>query len=116
MRITLVTPASPRSRAGNRATATRWAAMLRQAGHRVSVVTSDAGRAGAERGTDLLLALHAWRSAEAISAARAHAPDRPLVVALTGTDIYRFQHSDPDTTIGSMAAADALIGLHGRGF
>jgi putative glycosyltransferase (TIGR04348 family) len=114
MRITLVTPASPRSRAGNRATATRWAAMLRQLGHRVTVVTSDAGRDSAERRADLLLALHAWRSAEAIAAARAHAPARPLAVALTGTDIYRFQHNEPEATVGSMAAADILIGLHGR--
>ena len=37
MRIALVTPAGPGTRNGNRHTALRWAAFLRQAGHRVDV-------------------------------------------------------------------------------
>lgn len=49
----------------------------------------------------MLLALHARRSAPSIAAwAEAH-PDRPLVVALTGTDLYRDIHS-------SIAAQQAL--------
>ena len=36
------------------------------------------------------------------------------MVALTGTDIYRFQHSDPEITLASMDRAHALIGLHAR--
>ena len=36
----------------------------------------------------------------------------PLIVGLGGTDIYRFQHSDPDATLGSMRVADMLVGLH----
>ena len=114
MRITLITPAAPRSRAGNRATATRWAGLLRALGHRVTVATSDQGAAAARRDADALIALHAWRSADAIRAAAAHAPQRPLVVALTGTDIYRFQYSHPDVTLQSMDRAHALIGLHAR--
>ncbi len=61
-----------------------------------------------------MLALHAWRSADAIATFRDRQPERPLVVALTGTDIYRFQMSHPETTLASMAHADALIGLHHR--
>ncbi len=114
MRITLITPAAPRSRAGNRATATRWASLLRALGHRVTISTSDNGVAAARRDADAVIALHAWRSADAIRASAEHAPGRPLVVALTGTDIYRFQHSDPEATLASMDRAHALIGLHAR--
>lgn len=114
MRITLVTPAAPRSRAGNRATATRWAGFLRELGHRVRVVHSDEGATAAARPADALIALHAWRSAAAIEAAAEQHPRRPLVVALTGTDIYRFQHSHPQTTLAGMDRAHALIGLHDR--
>src|SRR5688500_12468834 len=81
MRIALVTPAGPGTRNGNRHTALRWAAFLRAAGHRVSISTQDlSGNA------DLMLALHARRSHASI---RAFPREKPLVVALTGTDVYR---------------------------
>jgi putative glycosyltransferase (TIGR04348 family) len=85
MKIALVTPAGPGTRNGNRHTALRWAAFLRAAGHRVTVTTEWASDAR----TDLMLALHARRSHASIRAfARMH-PDRPLILALTGTDVYR---------------------------
>jgi putative glycosyltransferase (TIGR04348 family) len=59
-----------------------------------------------------MIALHAWRSADSIVRFRELYPKRPLVVALTGTDIYQFQATDPETTRRSMAAADALVCLH----
>ena len=81
MRIALVTPAGPGTRNGNRHTALRWAAFLRAAGHRVSISTEDfAGNA------NLMLALHARRSHASI---KAFPREKPLVVALTGTDVYR---------------------------
>lgn len=110
--MTLVTPAPPRSRAGNRATAGRWARFLRASGYRVSIrEPADAAQRAARTG-DLMVALHAWRSADAIKAFSNHWPNRPLIVALTGTDIYRFQSSDPETTLAAMDRAHALIGLH----
>ncbi len=105
--ITLVTPAPPGSRAGNRATAERWAGLLEQVGMRVSVVTEYGGET-----TDLLIALHAWRSHEAVRTYRQHHPDGPLLVVLTGTDVYRFQFSEPELTYGTMAQAQVLVGLH----
>jgi putative glycosyltransferase (TIGR04348 family) len=81
MRIALVTPAGPGTRNGNRHTALRWAAFLRAAGHRVSVSTEETSS-----GADLMLALHARRSHASI---QAFPRDKPLVVALTGTDVYR---------------------------
>ena len=107
MRIILITPAPPRSRAGNRATASRWAAILRALGHRVKVANAYMGQ-----NADLMIALHAWRSAESIRHFAAAFPDRPLIVAITGTDAYRFIHSHPDTTLRSIRLADCLVGLH----
>ncbi|MGE5154263.1 MAG: selenoneine biosynthesis selenosugar synthase SenB [Bdellovibrio bacteriovorus] len=107
MRIRLITPAPPRSRTGNRTTAARWAAILRRLGHRVEVSVDYQGEPA-----DLMVALHAWRSATAIARFAEDCPGCPLVVALTGTDAYRFIHSHPEETLRSIALADRLVGLH----
>ena len=107
MRVKLVTPAPRGSRAGNRASANRWAAILRRLGHRVKVSTDYHGEPA-----DLMVGLHAWRSADAIARFAATFPDRPLVVVLTGTDAYRFIHSHRETTLASLDAADYIVGLH----
>lgn len=100
MRIALVTPAGPGTRNGNRHTALRWAAFLRQAGHRVTVEVEWSGRAA-----DLLLALHARRSHASIKAF----PGRK-VVALTGTDVYRDIRTSAEAK-ESLELADRLITL-----
>lgn len=107
MEISLVTPAGKQSRAGNRTTAVRWARILRDLGHRVKI-SEDSDGAGA----DMMVAVHAWRSAKSIRAFSEHYPDKPLVVLLAGTDIYRFQHSHPEDTLGSMDRASRLVCLH----
>ena len=109
MKMALVTPAPPNSLSGNRATARRWSRLLREAGHKVDILE----QWGVEdRSYDLLIALHAWRSAASIAAFANRFPDRALIVVLTGTDIYRFQHTHPKVTRMSLAYASALIGLH----
>ncbi|MHB8346991.1 MAG: selenoneine biosynthesis selenosugar synthase SenB [Acidiferrobacterales bacterium] len=107
MRILIVTPAARGSRAGNRTTACRWARILRADGHRVTVTV---GYDNAP--ADLMVALHAWRSADAVQRYRERHPDRPLIVALTGTDLYRFLTTDREITTGSMELADRLVVLH----
>ena len=107
MRIILVTPARARSRFGNRITARRWAAVLRSLGHRVAIQTAWDGASA-----EVLIALHAWRSATSIHGFRVRFPTRPLIVALTGTDIYGFLHTEPETTRRSLECADVLVGLH----
>src|SRR5262245_11391036 len=84
LKIGIVTPAPPGSRHGNRVTALRWARMLRSLGHRVTITQGYAGES-----YDLLIALHALRSQDAIKRFHCEHPDRPLIVALTGTDLYR---------------------------
>ncbi|MGB5254163.1 MAG: selenoneine biosynthesis selenosugar synthase SenB [Sedimenticolaceae bacterium] len=108
MHIVLITPAPVRSLSGNRATANRWARLLRALGHRVDVAVEYNGQRA-----DLMVALHAWRSAAAIQAFSSAYPERPLIVVLTGTDAYHFIHIDSETTLASLAAADRIVGLHG---
>jgi putative glycosyltransferase (TIGR04348 family) len=84
MKIAVVTPAPPGSRSGNRVTARRWADIFKQLGHRASVIERYDGE-----DYDLLIALHARRSHGSIKRFSRERPRRPLVVALTGTDLYR---------------------------
>ena len=107
MRIRLITPAPPNSKSGNRATAARWGAILQELGHRVQISVDYGGEPA-----EMMVALHAWRSAGAIAAFAERFPERPLIVSLTGTDAYRFIHSHPETTLRSIALAHRLVGLH----
>ncbi|MEE2969601.1 MAG: selenoneine biosynthesis selenosugar synthase SenB [Pseudomonadota bacterium] len=109
MKISLITPAPKQSLSGNRKTASRWATLLHQLGHEVAIGEEwDGGPA------ELLMAVHAWRSADSVARFRAAQPDAKLIVLLAGTDIYRFQHSHPGETLRSMELADALVCLHDR--
>jgi len=103
MRIALVTPAGARARTGNRHTALRWASFLRHAGHKVeiSVQWSPDSR------VDAMLALHARRSHASI---RTFPSDKLLVVALTGTDVYRDIHESTEAR-QSLELAHRLIVL-----
>src|SRR5947207_14005656 len=84
MRIGIVTPAPPNSRYGNRITALRWAKILRRLGNSVSVLQKYDGKP-----RDLLIALHARRSYPSIIKFRRQNPQGQIIVALTGTDLYR---------------------------
>jgi putative glycosyltransferase (TIGR04348 family) len=106
MRVAIICPAPAGSRLGNRITALRWARMLRELGHRAFI----AGPGPAPR-CDLLIALHARRSAESVRSSKTGAPARPVALALTGTDLYVDIHQDADAA-RSLALADRLIVLH----
>jgi hypothetical protein len=63
-------------------------------------------RPGAGGDADLMMvALHARRSAPAVAAWRAAHPQRPLLLVLTGTDLYRDIDPTP-TAQRSLALAD----------
>ena len=89
MKILLVTPAPPSLRNGNRLTALRWARMLRGLGHQVQLATEYEAQK-----CDLMIALHARRSAGSITRFHKIYPAAPLIVVLTGTDLYRDIHVD----------------------
>ena len=105
MHIRMITPAPAHSRKGNRISALRWARLLRQLGHRVSLSQEYAGES-----CGLMVALHALRSYPAIAAYRQAFPEAPLILALTGTDLYRDIQIDDDAR-ASLAMADRLITL-----
>lgn len=109
LRIQMVTPAAAKSLHGNRVTAQRWARLIRQLGHRVKISTCYAGNPA-----DLLIALHARRSAVAVRKFAGQHPGKPLIVALTGTDLY---HDLPASTAAqeSLALATRLVMLQSDG-
>lgn len=59
-----------------------------------------------------MVAIHAWRAAESIQRFKALYPACPVVLQLSGTDIYEYLQSDPGPTLRSMELADRLIGLN----
>lgn len=110
MRIRIVTPAPRGARNGNRVTALRWAALLRSLGH---TVRTDSLDAEFERERDgVLVALHAERSAGAVRRFHEACPGAPIVVALTGTDVYGESFASPGSAAaGALALADRLVAL-----
>ncbi len=109
MKICLVTPAPSGSRKGNRVTAERWAHLLRELGHRVTV-TLEYRR----QRCDLLIALHAYKSYPSIRRFRQERPDDPLVLCLTGTDLYGDIHTRPEAQ-ESLELATRLVVLQPLG-
>jgi putative glycosyltransferase (TIGR04348 family) len=109
MKTIIVTPARPGSSGGNRTTAERWAEFLRQTGHSVTVVEEWSGEPA-----DLMIALHARRSYPSIKRYAESLPGHPLIVALTGTDLYRDIRTDPDAR-KSLDLASRLIVLQEAG-
>lgn len=109
MRIALITPYGREHRNGNWHTAARWMRFLREAGHTVRVQVEWDGRPA-----DLMLALHARRSYASIRAFAEKFPSRPLVLTLTGTDLYRDIHEDSDAQ-QALEWAHRIIVLQERG-
>src|SRR5262249_12630865 len=96
-------------RTGNRVTALRWARMLRGLGHRVGVASEYRSQP-----CEMLVALHAHKSAPSVQRFRDEHPDRPIVLALTGTDLYDELRSCPDAR-RSLELAPRLVVLQPAG-
>ncbi|MDP2784092.1 MAG: selenoneine biosynthesis selenosugar synthase SenB [Sulfurimicrobium sp.] len=109
MKIILITPSAVGSRTGNRNTACRWAGFLRQLGHRVDIQVEWDGAPA-----DLMLALHARRSHESMRRFAETFLCRPIILALTGTDLYRDIRHDAAAQ-QSMQLATRMIVLQERG-
>jgi putative glycosyltransferase (TIGR04348 family) len=102
VKVGIVTPQGPAFRSGNRTTAERWARFLRELGHEVGL--EEAWSGGDE---DAGVFLHARKSYPSIK--RYAGTGRPLVVVLTGTDLYR-DFSEPETQ-ESLELATRLVVL-----
>jgi len=109
MRIAIICPAPSGSRLGNRVTAVRWRRLLRELGHDARIDTViDA------RPWDMMIALHARHSAEAVRRSRERWPERPVILVLTGTDLYRDIHQNA-VARATLDLADRLAVLHPLG-
>ena len=109
--IVIVCPASAQANNGNWRTAARWQRLLRPAGA-VRIVQHWPDALAAQ--DEVMLALHARKSAEAITAWHAQHGALGLGVVLTGTDLY------PDITqdalaLRSLAQAHSLVVLQSQG-
>lgn len=104
--IEIVTPAPRGSRHGNRVTAVRWGSLLRSSGHRVRIRERWQGAP-----VDVLVALHARRSFESVAAFAREHPDRPLILALTGTDLYSDLAQDDESATLAIRLATRLVVL-----
>jgi putative glycosyltransferase (TIGR04348 family) len=109
MRVVLVCPVPAGSRLGNRVTAERWKRLLGELGHRVTITT---GMPSAR--CDVVVALHARHSAVAVRAVHDERRGRAIVLAMTGTDLYRDILHDASAR-RSVELADVLVVLHDRG-
>lgn len=102
--MVIATPALTEANNGNWHTAARWARML--AGHsRTAIVKEWHGEPN-----DLLIALHARRSAGSIARHAEVQPATPRIVVLTGTDLYRDIRVDAAAQ-RSLALASRLVVL-----
>lgn len=106
--IVIVTPALADANNGNWQTARRWASMLSRA-YRVHLAASWQGG-----GEALMIALHARRSAASVAAWARLKPPAPVVVVMTGTDLYRDISSDLSAQ-ASLQSASALVVLNEMG-
>jgi len=112
--ILIVSPASRRENNGNWQTASRWRRHLARDG-RVSIA---AGWQHGDAVPDLMIALHARRSGPALAAFKAAHPHKPVLLVLTGTDLYHDIHLQAEAGAdarASLALADAIVVLQPRG-
>jgi putative glycosyltransferase (TIGR04348 family) len=115
----IVSPALASANNGNWHTTARWARFLKPRFHvditmqwpPVDVPLTDVSPRDARfQAPSAMIALHARRSAASIAAFAHQFPTRPLVLALTGTDVYRDIHTDA-TAKQSLELATHLITL-----
>jgi len=106
--IAIISPALANANNGNWQTASRWKRFL-QRQYRTTIALQWDGTPA-----DILIALHARRSAGSIAAfARSH-PSSPAIVVLTGTDLYRDLAIDTDAQ-RSLQLATRLVVLQSAG-
>jgi putative glycosyltransferase (TIGR04348 family) len=111
--VVIISPALRNANNGNWQTAQRWAHML-SSQYRTRIATAWSGQGTECKSDQVMIALHARRSAEAIALWHAQRGSRGLILALTGTDLYRDIHTDTQAQ-ASLDAAQSLIVLQSLG-
>jgi putative glycosyltransferase (TIGR04348 family) len=106
--VRIATPYAAGANNGNWRTAARWAKLLR--GRFQVIVQAPGGAEHANAHPECLIALHARRSHTVIRSWREAHPAEPLIVVLTGTDLYR-DLPDSAEARDSLGLADRLVVL-----
>jgi putative glycosyltransferase (TIGR04348 family) len=108
--IVIVSPALSDANNGNWQTAKRWAHLLAPH-YRTRIVREWPGTVTdtQAQSDEIMLALHARRSASAVAAWQAQRGSSQLVVVLTGTDLYRDIHIDTQAKQSLDAAARLIV-------
>lgn len=101
--IAIISPALANANNGNWQTASRWQRYLRQR-YRVSIALQWDGQPA-----DVMIALHARRSASSVAAFAERHPFAPAIVVLTGTDLYRDLQFDADARRSLQLAARLVV-------
>ena len=108
LRIGVTLPPNQGVGTGNLRTAQRWVRIFNELGHEVRVVAANDVWEG-----DVLVALNAVKSHEAIARFHRQQPRGKLVVAVTGTDMNK---TDSEAWVDSLAWADRVVVLQGKAF
>ncbi|MBC7574347.1 MAG: TIGR04348 family glycosyltransferase [Herminiimonas sp.] len=111
--VVIISPALANANNGNWQTARRWASYLR-CDYRVACMMTWDPEDALTASPDLMIALHARRSADSIDAYARRFPQRPLVVILTGTDLYRDIRTDASAQ-RSLELATRIVVLQAAG-
>jgi putative glycosyltransferase (TIGR04348 family) len=106
--VLLITPYLADANNGNWRTAHRWQQLL-QPEYRV-IIANEFVSDATQPPPDICIALHARRSHDSVAALRRARTPTPIVVALTGTDLYS-DLADSTAANASLDLADALIVL-----
>ena len=115
--IVLVSPATAQANNGNWHTAHRWGRFLSEYCDIDTVqqwLPASAEAAALQPAPSAMIALHARRSAASIQAWAEASPHKPLIVVLTGTDLYRDIHFDAAAQ-RSLQLASTLVVLQAAG-
>jgi len=111
--VAIISPALRKANNGNWQTAHRWSLFL-HGGHDVTLAAEWPTASPGGALPDCLIALHARRSAESIARFAEACPDRPLILVLTGTDLYRDIRTDASAQ-RSLELATHLVVLQDEG-
>jgi glycosyltransferase involved in cell wall biosynthesis len=116
--VVIVSPAAQSANNGNWHTAARWQSFL-QDDFDTEIVLSwpgdeDQAHPNASKNFNAMIALHARRSSASIASWAQMFPKRPLVVVLTGTDLYRDIRTDAAAQ-RSLELAHTLVVLQEAG-
>lgn len=101
--IVIISPYLKKANNGNWQTAWRWSRFLSKK-YKITLMLEWDGRS-----CDAMIALHARRSAISIAAFAAAFPELPLIVVLTGTDLYRDIEIDESAQHSLQVATQLLI-------